>query len=102
MTIDFKHGAIVGLIPYGVGALITTLVHLIFGWDYPHSAPTAFLPLFVTLAVGTARLLSTSFKFYTTKSIKAKGELMIHVSVAVIVFLFWTWMSYGFEIWSFF
>lgn len=94
MSSDFKIGIKTGLIIYGVGIVFTIIVHLIFGWDYPHGPPSSALPLFLTLLVGALRLLLTLMKTMTEKSQRANGELLVHVTVALLIFASITWLRF--------
>lgn len=93
MSLDFKIGIKTGLIIYGIGIILTIIVHLIFGWDYPHGPPTSALPLFLTLAVGALRLLLTLLKAMAEKSQRAKGELLVHLTIVIIIFCFIIWLK---------
>jgi hypothetical protein len=88
MNSDFQRGVKIGLSIYGIGIVLTIIVHLIFGWDYPHGPPTSAIPLFLTLVVGGLRLLSTALMTMAERSQKAKGELIVHISVGVIILVF--------------
>jgi hypothetical protein len=69
-------------------------VHLIFGWDYPHGPPTSAIPLFLTLVVGGLRILFTVLMTLAEKSKKAKGELIVHIGVGVIILVFLAWVRH--------
>lgn len=66
---------------YGIGIVLTVIVHLIFGCDYPHGPPTSAIPLFLTFVVGGLRLLFAALMAMAEKSQKAKGELTVHIDV---------------------
>jgi hypothetical protein len=94
MNPEFKKGITTGLIIYGAGTLLTVILHLIYGWDSPHSPPTSFFSVFLTLAIGAIRLLITAFKALIHGTEESKGELMVHVGVGVLVVLFVVWMEF--------
>jgi hypothetical protein len=91
---EFKTGLKTGLMIYGVGILLTVIVHLIFGCDYRHGPPTSALPLFLTLLVGAFRLLLTLLKTVSVRSHQTMGELLVHVVVACLVIAFMIWVKY--------
>ena len=94
MNSDFLRGVKIGLSIYGIGIVLTVIVHLIFGWDYPHGPPTSAIPLFLTLVVGGLRLLLTALMTMAEKSLKAKGELIVHIAVVVIILVFLAWLRH--------
>lgn len=94
MTNEFKSGVKFGLIIYGVGAIATSIVHFSVGWDYPHAPPASAVTILLTLVFGAFRLIKTLFSLLTEKSIRAQGELLVHMSVAVVLFLFFWWLSF--------
>jgi hypothetical protein len=90
---DLQRGVVIGLSIYGIGTILTVIVHQIFGWLNPHSPPTSALPLFLTLIIGAWRLLVTAFNGILKKSKTAKGELMVHIGAGIIVFGFVVWLN---------
>lgn len=92
MNSDFQRGVKIGLSIYGIGIVLTVIVHLIFGWDYPHGPPTSAIPLFLTMVVGGLRLLLTALMTMAEKSQKAKGELIVHNAVVGIILVFLAWL----------
>lgn len=72
MNSDFQRGIKIGLSIYGIGIVLTVIVHLIFGWDYPHGPPTSATALFLTLVVGGLRILFTVLMTLAEKSKKSK------------------------------
>lgn len=72
MRSDFQRGAKIGLSIYGIGIGLTVIVHLIFGWDYPHGPPVSAIPLFLTLVVGGLRLIVTALMVMTGKFTKSQ------------------------------
>jgi hypothetical protein len=94
VSIAFKKGIFIGLAIYGVGMILTFIIHLIYGWEYPHGPPVSIIPIFVTLAVGTIRLLTTAHHVFMHNSSLAKGELVIHAFVFLVVVLLVQWMKY--------
>jgi hypothetical protein len=94
MTREFKTGVQTGLAIYGVGILLTIVLHLIFGWDSAHAPPTSFIGAVLALVVGAIRLLITTDKFLIRGSVVAKGEWVVHVVVAGLLTLFVLWVKY--------
>jgi hypothetical protein len=90
---DLQSGVVIGLSIYGIGTILTVIVHQIFGWHNPHSPPASAIPLFVTLIIGGWRLLVTAFNTILEKSKMAKGELMVHIGAGIIVFGFVVWLN---------
>jgi hypothetical protein len=94
MHSGFKKGVLTGLAIYGAGILVTVILHFIFGWDYHHAPPTSAIAIFITLATGAARLLITTGRVIRQRSAAAKGELVVHVIIALLIVLFFLWMNY--------
>src|SRR5688500_4660119 len=94
MKSDFQRGVKIGLSIYGIGIVLTVIVHMIFGWDYPHGPPTSAIPLFLTFVVGGLRLLFTALMTMAEKSPKAKDELIVHIGLGVIILAFLAWLGH--------
>ncbi|HEY5745536.1 MAG TPA: hypothetical protein VIU12_05650 [Chryseolinea sp.] len=94
MSSALKKGILIGLALYGLGAVLTVIVHLIFGWESPHAPPVSAIPVFFTLVIGAIRLFITANNVFMKNSATAKGELAIHAFVALLLVLLILWMKY--------
>jgi hypothetical protein len=88
MDSELKKGVIDGFTIYAVGIFVTLVVHLIYGWANMHSPPASAIPAFITLIVGSYRLLSTALKTFAQQSQQAKGELFVHIGAALLLLAF--------------
>ncbi|SHG82679.1 hypothetical protein SAMN04488109_2024 [Chryseolinea serpens] len=94
MQSEQKKGILIGLAIYGVGTVLTVIVHWIYGWKYPHGPPPSAIPIFVTIVIGAIRLLITAYRVILKKSALAKGELIVHASAALVLILLIQWLKY--------
>ena len=94
MSSALKRGIFTGLAIYGLGAVLTVIFHLIFGWEYPHAPPASVIPVLATFVIGAIRLFITAHAVFMQNSSLAKGELVIHVFVALLLVLLIQWMKY--------
>ena len=90
----FKKGILIGLAIYAIGTAVTVVIHLIYGWSYPHAPPPSAIPIFITLVIGAIRLLITAYRVVLKKSALAKGELIVHAFVALVLILLILWLKY--------
>lgn len=97
MSSDFNKGVKIGLIIYGSGILLTMIVHLILGWDYAHAPPPSFVIVLITLMIGLFRFFPALHRTMTYASQKAKGELVIHAIVALLIIGFVVWVRYHYQ-----
>lgn len=95
MSSALKKGILTGLAIYGLGTILTVIVHLIFGWEYHHGPPASAIPVFFTLVIGAVRVFITTHNAFMQNSSLAKGELAIHVFVALLLVLFIQWLKYS-------
>jgi hypothetical protein len=94
MSGDFEGGIKTGLTIYGVGALLTIVVHIIFGGGNSHTPPISIIPFFMTLIAGGGRMLMVIFMLVKSGNGKAKEEFLVHAVSFVIVLIFITWFVF--------
>lgn len=94
MSVELKSGIVTGLAIYGVGALLTVIIHLIVGWDYAHGPPSSFFGVLLTLLVGGVRFFITMRGALLNGVEKAMGEFIVHSVVALVIVVFLVWLKY--------
>jgi hypothetical protein len=94
MSSAVKKGILIGLAIYGVGVVLTIIVHLIFGWENPHAPPHSFIVVLGTFVIGAIRFFITGHNALMKNSATAKGELVVHAFVALLFVLLNLWLKY--------